>query len=73
MISYKFLRTQADRDTVAVVTLERPPVNAVDREMYIELAELFRNPDAIADDLRAIVLTGSGKHFCATIWMSSPP
>jgi enoyl-CoA hydratase len=65
MISCKFLRIQADSDAVAVVALERAPVNAVDREMYIELANLFRNPDAIAADLRAIVLTGSGKHFCA--------
>lgn len=50
---------------MAVVTLDRPPVNAFDREMYMEIAELFRNPDVMGGDLRAIVLTGTGKHFCA--------
>ena len=65
MTSRRFLRSELGNDGVAVVTLDRPPVNAVDREMYVEIAALFRNPDAIGDDLRAIVLTGTGKHFCA--------
>lgn len=65
MTSHKFLRCELGDDAVAVVTMDRPPVNAVDCEMYVEIAELFRNPDVIGDNLRAIVLTGTGKHFCA--------
>jgi enoyl-CoA hydratase len=49
---------------VAVVTLQRPPVNATNRAMRLELTRLF---DAIGDrqDIRAVVLTGAGKAFCA--------
>ena len=65
MSSWKFLRAELGSDHVAVVELARPPVNAVHREMYIEVAELFRDPDVLGEDVRAIVLTGSGKHFCA--------
>jgi enoyl-CoA hydratase len=52
------------RDHVAVVTLQRPPVNATNRAMRLELTRLF---DAIGDrqDIRAVVLTGAGKTFCA--------
>jgi enoyl-CoA hydratase len=37
----------------------------VDRDMYIEIATLFRNPDAFGGLARAVVLTAEGKHFCA--------
>jgi enoyl-CoA hydratase len=49
---------------VALVTLQRPPVNATNRAMRLELTRLF---DAIGDrqDIRAVVLTGAGKTFCA--------
>ncbi|WP_127104496.1 enoyl-CoA hydratase/isomerase family protein [Pararhodobacter zhoushanensis] len=49
---------------VALVTLDRPPVNALDRATRYELVEVF---DAISqsDDVRCAVLTGSGKMFCA--------
>jgi enoyl-CoA hydratase/carnithine racemase len=33
--------------------------------MYIQIAALFRDPDVIGADIRAIVLSGAGKHFCA--------
>jgi enoyl-CoA hydratase len=49
---------------VALVTLDRPPVNALDRVTRYELIEVF---DEISqrDDVRAAVLTGAGKTFCA--------
>jgi len=49
---------------VALVTLDRPPVNALDRRTRTEIIEVF---DAISqsDDIRAAVLTGAGKTFCA--------
>lgn len=64
-MSRKYLRCESSGDGIVVVTLARPPVNAVDREMYIEIAELFHDVDTIGADVRAIVLTGAGKHFCA--------
>ncbi len=51
-------------DRVAVVTLNRPPVNAQNAEMRDELTALF---DELSDrdDVMAVVLTGSGKVFSA--------
>ncbi|TKT69628.1 enoyl-CoA hydratase/isomerase family protein [Aquamicrobium sp. LC103] len=51
-------------DHIALVTLDRPPVNALDRHMRRRLIEVF---DEISDreDIRVAVLTGAGKVFCA--------
>jgi enoyl-CoA hydratase/carnithine racemase len=59
------LITVVDGDGVAVVTMDRSPVNAVDLLMYRELRDLFVDIDQIGPGVRAVVLTGSGKHFCA--------
>jgi len=60
----KFIELDVSSDFVATVTLNRPPVNALGREIRLELIELF---DALGDreDVRAIVLTARGKVFCA--------
>lgn len=52
------------RDHVAVVHLANPPVNALNRQMQDELAMAF---DLLSDDgqVRAVILTGEGKLFCA--------
>lgn len=65
MADYQYLKTEAHPNGVLDVRLARPPANAVDRDMYIEIATLFRDPDAVLPDLQAIVLSGEGKHFCA--------
>jgi enoyl-CoA hydratase/carnithine racemase len=52
-------------DGVATVTMNRPPVNAVDLVMYREIRNLFVDIDQIGPGVRAVVLTGNGKHFCA--------
>lgn len=51
-------------DHVATLTLNSPPVNALTRTLNDELTMAL---DAISeiDDLRAVVLTGAGKVFCA--------
>jgi enoyl-CoA hydratase len=51
-------------DFIATVTFDRPPVNAVDRQSREELIQVF---DALSDrdDVRAIILTASGKYFSA--------
>ena len=51
-------------DYVAVATLNRPPVNAVNAEMRDRLIEIF---DAATDrdDIRVVVLTAQGKIFSA--------
>ncbi len=51
-------------DYIALVTLNRPPVNALDRAMRDRLIEIF---DQISEreDVRVAVLTSSQKVFCA--------
>jgi enoyl-CoA hydratase/carnithine racemase len=60
----KVSRAPSDQ-RIGIVTLDRPPVNALDTPSYLALAELF---SSIADDpeLRCLVLTGAGtRAFCA--------
>lgn len=62
--SFQYLKYAVDADGVATVLLNRAPANAVDRDMYIEIAELFSAPDAMGE-VKAIVLSGEGRFFCA--------
>ena len=50
---------------VATVTLNRPAKrNAVSLAMWRRLSEVFTELDG-RDDVRVIILTGAGGHFCA--------
>ena len=62
-MSEQFVRLEVS-DGVGLVTLDRKPVNALNRELRRQLVATF---DAIADreDIRCAVLTGSGNVFCA--------
>jgi enoyl-CoA hydratase/carnithine racemase len=64
-LRYSRLGTELDEHGVATITMQRPPVNAVDLLMYRELRDLFVDVDQIGPGVRAVVLTGDGKHFCA--------
>ena len=61
---FEFLRVET-HDRTVVVTMARPPVNAVNQAMYGEIRELFSRMDELAPTARAVVLRGEGKHFCA--------
>ncbi len=65
MTSYQYLNLASLADGVVGVELARPPVNAVNRDMYIEIRQLFGDVEQLGHDVRAIVLSGQGKHFCA--------
>ena len=52
------------KDKVALVTLNRPPVNALNREMRREIVAIFDDISA-RDDIRCAVLTAQGSVFCA--------
>jgi enoyl-CoA hydratase len=49
---------------VATITLDRPPVNAYDDAMLIELQAAWRTA-ADDEEARVIVLRAEGRHFCA--------
>jgi enoyl-CoA hydratase/carnithine racemase len=58
-------------DGVATVTLNRPErLNAFNRTMLEELLDVFDATDA-DDDVRAVVVTGAGRAFCAGADLSS--
>jgi enoyl-CoA hydratase len=51
-------------DHIAIVRLDKPPVNALDRATRRRLIEIF---DEVSErpDVRAAILTGTGKFFCS--------
>ena len=64
-MSQKKVLSQIDADGNATVTLNRPEVhNAFDPEMVSELTATLKKLEA-DDAVRAVVLAGAGKSFCA--------
>ncbi len=60
----KYLDVEID-GRVATVTLNRPPVNAVNHKMYQEIRDYFGNFNEVLPDISVVIITGTGKHFCA--------
>ncbi len=71
MPDYETLSLQV-ADHVAIVTINRPPVNAQNNRFREEIAEVI---DAMGDrsDVRAIILTGEGKAFSAGADLTERP
>ena len=66
MESYETLLVDVNRE-VATLIFNRPDrLNAFNNQMSVELAQAFRALDA-ADEVRAIVVTGAGRAFCAGV------
>ena len=64
-MSFETLRWEVDADGVATLTLHRPDqLNAFDLTMAGELEQVFRQ-DAWDEAVRAVVVTGAGRAFCA--------
>lgn len=63
-MTFQFLDVERE-GTIAFVTLNRPPVNAVNQAMYAEVRELFACIDEHLPGIRVVVFGGTGKHFCA--------
>jgi enoyl-CoA hydratase len=63
-MQFKHIELEISADHIATVTLNRPPVNALGREIREELILTF---DSLhdRDDVRVVILTGRGKVFCA--------
>ncbi|GAB2987449.1 crotonase/enoyl-CoA hydratase family protein [Nocardioides montaniterrae] len=71
MTSYETLHWAVDTDGIATLTLRRPDaLNAFDLTMARELLSVFVN-EARADDVRAVVVTGDGRAFCAGMDLSA--
>lgn len=66
-MGYSAIAVRRHADGTAVLCLNRPGVrNAVNSNMLDEIVGALRSLDA-DDTVRAIVLCGEGKHFCAGV------
>jgi enoyl-CoA hydratase/carnithine racemase len=70
-VTYETLTWTVDDDGIATLTLDRPDaLNAFSVTMARELEQVFRT-EATADAVRAVVVTGAGKAFCAGMDLSA--
>ena len=70
-MSHETLDESVDGDGIATLTLNRPDaLNAFNLTMARELEQVFLT-DARHDDVRAVVVTGSGRAFCAGMDLSA--
>ncbi|MGW0808220.1 enoyl-CoA hydratase-related protein [Nonomuraea sp. NPDC002799] len=63
-MSYQYLSLR-EHGATTVVTMNKPPVNAVNLSMYEEIRDLFGRFDEVLPGVKAVVLTSAVKHFCA--------
>jgi enoyl-CoA hydratase/carnithine racemase len=69
-MTYETLRVDVDAEGIATLTLHRPDaLNAFSVTMAHELERFFLT-DARSDEVRAVVVTGSGRAFCAGMDLS---
>lgn len=69
-MTYSTLRYEVDADGILLLTLARPErLNAFTTEMCAELVAVFGRASA-DDSVRAIVVTGEGRAFCAGMDLS---
>lgn len=69
---YETLKTAVDEDGILTLTLSRPEqLNAFTVRMAEELIDFFTRVNS-DDSVRAIVVTGEGKAFCAGMDLSMP-
>jgi enoyl-CoA hydratase/carnithine racemase len=68
---YETLSWDLDDDGVATLVLDRPDaLNSFTVTMARELESFFRN-EAMGDEVRAVVVTGAGRAFCAGMDLSA--
>ncbi|MDZ7268521.1 MAG: enoyl-CoA hydratase-related protein [candidate division KSB1 bacterium] len=65
-MAYQFLEYEV-QNGIASLRLNRPPVNALGRQLVAELTAAARqiNSDLTSRDIRVVVLSSAGRHFCA--------
>jgi enoyl-CoA hydratase len=63
-MEHEYVRVEVDNH-IAVVTLDRAPVNALSRRSYVEIGETFRSFDADKEIRVAILRSACERAFCA--------
>lgn len=62
--AFEHLAVEQRGDT-GIVSFDRPPVNAVNEPMYLEIRELFSRTDEYLPDVGALIVRGNGRMFSA--------
>jgi enoyl-CoA hydratase len=65
------VRTNDDAGGVRVLTLDRPPANAIDESLLRDLLTAVEEA-RIDDGVRAVILTGAGRFFCGGFDFGGP-
>ena len=72
MTTYEHLLIDTGSDGVRTITLNRPDrLNAVNARLAMELPEAV-NDAAADDDVRVVVITGTGRGFCSGLDLTDP-
>lgn len=62
-MAYQMLIVDLSQPPIAIVRLNRPEAaNALNTQIALEIKDFFAN---LPQDMRCIIITGEGKHFCA--------
>lgn len=64
-MNYETLTCQLDDAGILLVSIDNPPVNVMTQTTFVELRDVFTDWAKFADQVRAVILTGNGKHFAA--------
>lgn len=64
MSNREYVRLEVE-ESIAIVTLDRPPVNALSIELYRDIASVFEEINDRTDEIHVAILTGAGRAFCA--------
>lgn len=64
MADYRHVRVAVE-DGIATITLARPPVNALNMQICLDLAAAFADLSDCGPQVKAVILTGEGRCFCA--------
>ncbi len=63
-MKFEYLTLEIKED-IGIVTVNRPPINAVNNQLHREMTEMFSSVINNNDDLRVIILRAEGKAFMA--------
>jgi enoyl-CoA hydratase len=66
-MDYKFLRLSRTDHGIVTITMDRPPVNAINQQMYEELTDAFRSFEKDRDARVAILASPSERAFTAGV------
>lgn len=63
-LNLETVKCEIVEDHIAIVRMDNPPVNAHNLQMLVDMQLMFDRISDI-DEIRAVILTGEGKVFCA--------